>query len=221
MRGILYTGYDAPYAELAAITVPRMAEWAKRRDMDFVFWEDTPPVGLNIYWTGVAQGLGLLRENYDFVMYLDADQLITNYDVEFKDDLTRGFHASKDWGEDTIEPWQFSACGFIAGHSCIPLFERVLELEPEFRDKPFQEQAPLQAVVKAMLEGVPLVEKRPGDPQRGFINIHPRRVFNAVPDTVCPGKVPEPWNISCFSAHLTMAPMERRIEIAKEILGKL
>jgi len=55
----------------------------------------------------------------------------------------------------------------------------------------------------------------------GLINIMQRRYFNAVPDDVCPGKVPEPWQPGDFAAHLTMLPIEERIALANKILKTL
>jgi len=84
------------------------------------------------------------------------------------------------------------------------MFEEVLAMEPDWRDKPFQEQGPWQEWVKNKPEGL-------------FINIWPRRMFNAVPDAVCPGQVPEPWQPGDWCAHLTMVGIQRRIEIFHEI----
>ncbi len=220
MKTALYTGFDAAYSALAAITTHRMADYAVRHGMNFIAYPE-PTVGMDIYWTGMARGLELFNQGYDAVMYLDVDQLITNLDVTWPA-MTSGIHLSKDWGEDAVEPWHFSACGFLAYRDAMPFFERVLELQAEFDGEPFPEQAPMRFVVKEILQGVPLVEKQPDGFWNGCFNIHPRRTFNAVPDAVCPGKVPEPWQPGDFAAHLTMAPMEQRIELARNIIdGKL
>lgn len=221
----LYTGFDAPYAGLARLTTPLMRSYALLHGMDYVEFEVTPdmaPVGPNVYWTGICGGLQLLRGGYERVVYLDVDQVVTNeYATPWADLPKSGFHASKDWGDDAVEPWQFSMCGFVAHADCIPMFEFVLEMEPEWRDKPFQEQGPMQHVVKLWQAGRIVF---PGDVidgriivRPGWITVHPRKVFNAVPDQVCPGKVPEPWDPSCWCAHLTMADMAKRIEIFNEI----
>lgn len=219
MKTILFTGFDAPYNELAKITVPRMADYALRHGMSLGTF-DEPPSGLNIYWTGVARGLELLRQGYDRIMYLDVDQLITNMDKNMVPVPGTGFHCSKDWGEDATEPWHFSACGWIAHQDCIPMFEDVLAMEPEWRDKPFQEQGPWREWMRKQLKDLVMVDDH-RSLRSGFIDILPRRSFNAVPDAVCPGKVPEPWTPDCWCAHITMVPIERRIEIAREILAKL
>ena len=202
MKTILFTGYDGGYQQLADLTVPLMKGYAAIHDIAYHIW-NYPPRDLNIYWTGVARGLYLLKD-YERVIYLDVDQMITNPERPPTVSPAYGFWASKDWGTDAVEPWQFSACGWVAHQDCIPMFEEVLAMEPDWRDKPFQEQGPWQEWVKNKPEGA-------------FINIWPRRMFNAVPDLVCPGQVPEPWQPGDWCAHLTMVGIQRRIEIFHEI----
>jgi len=223
MKTILFTGFDDPYAGLARITGPRMLTYARRHGMDFFPYHEPPP-GLNIYWTGIARGLELLREGYDRVMYLDVDQLITNPDNAPLIGADYGLWISQDWGEDATEPWHFSACGWYAHRDCIPMFEAVLAMEPEWRDKPFQEQGPWQAVVRMMLKDQIVLpgqveNGRVKEVPAGLINTMQRRYFNAVPDEVCPGKVPEPWQPGDFAAHLTMLPMEERIALASKTIA--
>ena len=217
MKTVLFTGYDVSYTRLAAITVPRMLTYVMRHGIELQPFS-LPPTGLNIYWTGVSRGLELLRGGYDRIIYLDVDQLITG-----DQDLihpSHGFWCSKDWGEDAVEPWHFSACGWIAHQDCIPMFEDVLAMEPDWRDKPFQEQGPWREWIRKRVDGLSFVQNRPSDPS-GFLNVCHRKLFNAVPDQVCPGKVPEPWTPGCWCAHITMVDLPRRIEIAKEILAGL
>lgn len=218
MRTALFTGFDEPYEELASLTTKRMALYANRHGMQFHIFTE-PPAGLNIYWTGVARALELLRDDYDRVFYLDVDQLITGQDCSFAGIPATGFHASRDWGNDadSAEPWRFSMCGFLAHQDCIALFEEVLSMEPEWRDKPFQEQGPFQDLVRRMMGDLSHMRQvLPGESWRGFINIHQRRTFNCVPDEVSPGNVPEPWQPGDFAAHLTMLPMEERLKLARK-----
>lgn len=220
MKTILITGHDAAYKPLADITVPRMAEYAERHGYDFTC--HTKPlldVPNGIYWTGVCGALGAFKEGYEKVIYLDCDQLVTNYDFELPK-MQFGFHASQDWGEDAIDPWQFSMCGITVNANVSYVLEQILRLEPDWRNKPFPEQGPMQHLIKRIIESAPCVMDKiiNGD---GMINIHPRKMFNAVPDQVCPGKVPEPWQRGDFAAHITMVGLDRRIEIAKALLSQL
>jgi len=207
MRTALITGYDAAYKPLASLTVPLMYQYAERHSFDCrVYTTPLLDVPHGIYWTGVCGALEAFRDGYERVIYLDVDQAVTNPDVAL-DVPKMGFHASKDWGTDATELWHFSMCGFVAHRDCIPLFEECLAMEPQYRDKPFSEQLPMQEIARKLIQrGSPL------------INILPRKTFNAVPDAISPGNVPEPWDKSCWCAHLTMAAIETRIQIAKEIL---
>lgn len=219
MKTLLYTGHNDAYKPLAAITVPRMTEYAERHGMDFhCYTEPLVDVPNGIYWTGVCGALKAFEEGHERVVYLDCDQLLTNFDYKLPD-WKIGFHASKDWGSDAVEPWHFSMCGFVAHVDSFSLFTKTLSMEPEWRDRPFPEQGPFQEVVRCRVEGTKFVKNQ--EHFIGMINIHPRRVFNCVPDQVCPGNVPEPWAVGDLAAHITMAHADRRIEIAKEILSRL
>lgn len=217
MRQILFTAWDEKYDPLATLTVPLMGTYATKHNLDFD--EITTPlldVPNGIYWSGVASGLALLRNGYERVIYLDVDQMITNPDFVF--DLPHfGFHVSKDWGADAVEPWHFSMCGFVAHRDCIPTFEECLSMEPEWRDKPFPEQGPMREVIRKRTEGMPLKDIDPDEQKwNAAVNVHPRRFLNAVPKEVDP-TVQEPWQPGDFAAHLTNLPLDKRIELFHEI----
>lgn len=210
MKTVLFTGYDASYTPLANLTLPLMQDYADRHDIDFKSFP-LPPPGLNIYWTGVARGLQLL-ENYDRIIYLDVDQMVTNMDFDIEGWLNPGygygFHAPQDWGKDATGPEHRSACCLIMHPDCIPILEKILAIEPEYQDKPFQEQAPMRDVLTQW--------SRHGDVSCTVYQ-HKRKPMNCVPDQVCPGEVPEPWTHGDWCCHITMVPLERRIEIFHEI----
>ncbi len=212
MKTLLYTGHDAAYKPLADITVPRMAEYAERRGMDFAcYTEPLIDVPHGIYWTGVCGALNGFREGYDSVMYLDTDQLITNCDAVWPP-MAGGVHISRDWGEDATEDEHFSACGFIAYNDpdSIRFFQSVKLMSGLRPDGSFPEQHEMREIYKH--------KKEYG---HNWVKVHPRRVFNCVPDEVSPGNVPEPWKQGDFAAHLTMLPLNDRVELAKKILSKL
>lgn len=216
MKTILYTGHNELYKPLADITVPRMAEYAERHGMDFTcYTEPLLDVPNGEYWTGVCGALKAFKEGYDRAFYLDADQLVTNMDRTLMVNVPDGFYVSRDWGNDAEYWHQFSMCGFLATPWCADLFKHVLDSEPEWRYKPFPEQAPMQ------LAALEWNKMEKFSQSRFSITTMQRRVFNAVPDLVSPGNVPEPWKPRDWCAHITMVPIERRIEIAKEILKTL
>lgn len=210
MTTLVFTAHDKAYSELAQLTVPRMRDYAFRHGYRFVCYaEPLADIPNAIYWSGVL-GAAPNLERYDRVMYLDVDQLITNPALSIEDLIgpaTSGFHASKDWGVDAVKPWQFSMCGWVAYKDCIPLLEQVYFMEPAWRDKPFPEQGPFQEAVKQRMQsGIGLIT-----------TIHPRKTFNAVPEQVSLGNVPEPWQLGDFACHITMLSIDDRIKLAKEI----
>lgn len=216
-RTVVFSSADEKYHPLARFTFPLMEIWAARHGFKPMFFKKAPP-GLNAYWFGVFWAIEFLKQGYKRVICLDADQVITNSSINFNDIPYKGFHASKDWGSDATEPWHFSMCGFIAHIDCFPLLKMVLDLEPQWRDKPFQEQGPFQDVVRRMMGDLPhMKEMAPGETMRGLINVHPRKKFNSVPDFICPGNVPEPWQPGDFAAHLTMVPIEQRIDLIRKL----
>lgn len=216
MRTILYTCFNDAYAPLAAITVPRLAEYAERHGMDFTCFRG-PFVDDDVYWCKFDKAPELLGE-YERIIWMDVDQLVTNFTVTpalpgF------GFHVSKDWGEDAVGPFDVSACGIVMHLDCRQLLDGILHLKQDSKGKPFPEQSPMRAVIKQVGDGVPMRPNAEGC--TGMINIHQRNPFNSVPEQVCPGKVPDPWIPGDWCAHITMVPVERRVEIAKEILETL
>lgn len=221
IRTILYTAFNEAYSRLAELTVPRMGQYADHHGMDLrLYDEPLDDIPDAIYWLKFSAAQRLLRE-YDRVIWLDVDQLITNMDAKIAiPDEAYGFHVSKDWGHDATEPHHFSVCGFAAHKDSLPLFEAAWELEPASRGKPFPEQQPMREVVQRWLEPRPLQTDKHFE-GGGFITLHGRKVFNSVPYAVCPGKVPEPWQPSDFEAHLTMLPIDERVKLAKEILATL
>lgn len=220
MRTLLFTGYDDAMKSLGLLTVPRMAQYAGMHGFAFICYRrpllDVPN---GIYWTGVMGAIEAISSGYDRAIYLDADQMVTNFECELPE-WGSGFHASRDWGLDATEPWHFSACGFVVHKDTLPLLKETLSMEPEWRDKPFPEQGPLREVARKRIDGMPMVPT--GDyAGQACINIHPRRVFNAVPAEVCPSQTPEPWQPYDWCAHLTMLPIDARVNLFHEIASRL
>lgn len=225
MRTCLFTGFNAAYAPLADLTVPLMRDYASRHDYGFDCYQTySLPVNYlpldipnRIYWTGVAGALAKLGSgDYNRVIYLDVDQVITNPDIPL--DVPRiGFHISRDWGADATEPWHVSMCGFMAHRDAVPIFRECLSMEPEWRDKPFPEQGPMRELIRRKPGSLLTVGKSAEDNVEGALfNIHPRRFLNAVPKEVHES-VQEPWRPGDFAAHLTNLPLDKRIELFHEI----
>lgn len=229
-RTILYTAYDRKYAGLANLTMPRMMACATLHGFTFDFCNSIDhidiPDGVHkpdaIYWVKFIAALNELRSGqYERFIWLDVDQMITNFDYEIPR-TSAGFYVPKDWGNDATEPWHFSVCAFVAHGDSIPLFEEAIALAPEYAGKPFPEQEPMRQVIKRRTDHVALVKSgqaHVGDfpTPAAAINLLPRKPFNSVPEMVCPGRVPEPWKRGEFMAHLTMLPIEDRIKLFHQI----
>ena len=209
MSVLLLTGYDDVMAPIGAITHPRMQAFADVLGIGFRCFHSTTK-GQPAYWEKVPETLRAFDSGWDSVLWMDADQLITNEDVVPPGLGSKlGFHASLDWGLDASEPSSFSMCAFVIHKQAAPLFTWLEENKAGWINKPFPEQAPMRHLMKAnVFPHIPFT-------------IHPRRMFNAVPDKVCPGKVPDPWRPGDWSAHLTMIPVNQRVELAKEIISTL
>jgi hypothetical protein len=189
---------------LGELTTPRMLAYASRHGMDFrCYRQPLLEVSNGIYWTGVVGAIKGFGDGYDKVMYLDADQCITNLDFEFPD-WGSGFHVSRDWGQDAIDDPSFSMCGFIVYRQNQDIFHSALALEESWRDKEFPEQGPIQYLYKTS----PAIREQ--------MQVHPRRAFNAVPIQVHPSVV-EPWTHDCWCAHITMLSVPERVSIFHRI----
>lgn len=215
MKPVLFTGYDDAYAGLARLTVPLIERYAVTAGMDFISYTSPPP-GLNIYWTGLARGLELLRSGYRKIVYLDVDQVITNeFAMPWFDVGHSGFHASQALG-GYVEPWDVCLGGFVAHQNCVGLFEDVLTMEPDWQDKPLQATAPFCARLKQMVAAQPriaLERTLTGYRICSLINVHGRRLFNAVPQDAFEFALQDPWQAGDWCAHLTRIPMEQRLDL--------
>lgn len=211
MKTLLYTGHDAAYKPLADITVPRMAAYAEKHRIDFkCYTEPLVDVPNGIYWTGVAGGLNAFNEGYERAIYLDVDQLITNpRKAIFK--FKGAVNCPRDWGYDATLDTDISACCIVSHKDAKAVLEETLAMEPKWRDKPFPEQGPLRVVMKKYWES-------PHDPFGPSAFVWGRKPMNSVPDAVCPGNVPEPWKPGDVMAHITMLPLEQRVDLAKKLI---
>lgn len=202
-KTLLLTAYDPAMAPIGDLTAPRMLEYANRHGFDFRcirhFQEGRLP-----YWQKIDEMVRAFCV-YDRVLWLDADQVITN--PEFKPVWTTGFHTSMDWGTDAVDDSQFSACGIFACKDVRDIFESVHKREEKYDGVDFPEQTALRDYYHV------------GD-CRYRMKTHPRRVFNAVPAELCP-TAPEPWQPGDFCCHLTHVDVARRVEMFHQIVTRL
>lgn len=203
MKTLLLTAFDRAMAPIGELTVPLMLAYANRHGFDFHCTRNFE-VGCQPYWQKVwdihafTSLSNPVRHQYDRIMWLDCDQVITN--PEWTPQWTDGFHASLDWGIDAYDDNHFSACGFVVCKDAFGILSTAASLHYLFRERDFPEQEALRHIRR---EG--------NDGERGMTT-HPRRVFNAVPKEICE-EAPEPWERGDFCCHLTHVPCERRVEV--------
>lgn len=151
--------------------------------------------------------LNLFNElkGYDFCMWLDADAIITNANYEIEDFIAKDkpFSASLDWTDtQTISMGNFVICNT----------EKTKELLKEyyhFCKTSAHDQDAMNSVLKSSPE---------------LVNVLPRKYLNAVPLIVKKYRIGEerdivePWDDSCFLAHLTTITNDARVNIMKNNL---
>lgn len=206
---LLLTGYNEEQAPLAELTVPRMAMFASRHGLTFRCEAFDAPKQ-EAYWRKITETLRAFEEGYGAVFWLDVDQMITNASELPGLGFGHAFHVSRDWGNDATGDFDFSMCGYIAvTDTAADAFKWVESKKAEFINGPFPEQTPMRQYF-AM------------HPEK--LRMQPRRVFNAVPEQIYPGAVPEPWHPGDFAAHLTHRSIPERIELfhhLKQIAGPI
>lgn len=201
---ILITGFNEEQAPLGELTAPLMESYAKRHNLGFrcVRFEAR---GKEAYWQKIIETLRAFDEGFDRVMWLDADQMITNPDyVPGKGIL--GFSASRDWGSDAKTIHDFSMCGYVASVESRDAFEWVNDNHDKYIDGDFPEQTPMREFFRQ-------------NPKNFWPR--PRRDMNAVPDEVSPGNVVEPWQPRDFAAHLTMLSLVDRVSLLHQIQERI
>lgn len=207
LRTLLLTGFDKAMEPIGRLTAPLMADYANRHGFDFHCTRNFDP-GSAPYWQKIWDIAHFLKTYpCDRIMWLDADQVITN--PEWAPPWQRGFHASMDWGTDAVHAEDFSACGMVICADMMPLIHRTVLSYSQFEHADFPEQTALRHFKK---EGP--------DHVASWMRTHPRRTFNAVPIELCP-TAPEPWQPGDFSCHLTHVTVPERVAMFHQIQARL
>jgi len=82
-RVLILTGYDAAFAPIAALTVPRMQAYAARHGYDFRFTQTDEHRGRKPNWIKITLIRKALAEDpHDLVVWIDADAVIVRLDAE-------------------------------------------------------------------------------------------------------------------------------------------
>lgn len=200
MKTLLLTAFCNKMMPLGRITAPLMLDYAAIHRMDFKCVRNFPK-GIPGYWQKLPSTIQAFDEGYDRVIWLDIDQVITN--PYYVPPFETGFHASMDWGADATDKTHFSMCGYVACRNSKRLFDWIIDHQEEYVNGEFPDQKPMRQL--ATLE-----EYKP------IFTIHPRRVFNSVPKEVHKSVV-EPWENGDWLCHVTMLPVEDRVNIVRTI----
>jgi len=197
---LVLTGASQSMSDVLAVTLPSKLEYSRIHGYDF------KSITLNgdLQFERPLQAFEQAK-NYDACIWVDADAVITNTNYAIEDflDGNKPFSASLDWTDvQTI-----SMGNFVIQHT-----DKTYELFNQFVyfcQNSVHDQDAMNCVLNSNPE---------------LINVLPRKYLNAVPSIVKKYRVNEerdivdPWDDSCFLAHLTTVSNEYRIKIIKENL---
>lgn len=88
MKIAILTQFNAPFREVANITLPALVEYSERHDYELIVGED---LGINrsIIWDRYRH-LHAFIDNYDWVVHFDSDVLITNHHIRLEEFMEKG-----------------------------------------------------------------------------------------------------------------------------------
>jgi len=110
---VVVTAYEQSFSDVAQLTIPRMAHYAKRHDFGFFVNQD-PDCGRPRGWIKIPVIRSMLEGQFDFVFWLDADALIVREDVNILSAVDSRAHLQMSWlGPETTD-WQ--APPSLVGH---------------------------------------------------------------------------------------------------------
>lgn len=222
MRSLIVTGATENMFPVLDLTLESKQKYARRHGYDFLVkrcWKGVAKYHLAQYEeTMFRHILGFLRvlvcfeqlKDYDAVMWLDGDSVVTNSDITMEEITGHSdscFYVSMDWA---VGVQTFSTGNFIVKRHAKTqeLYEQFLETSKKIIGNEMQEQITLniihssyphlrdcfQIVHRKYLQSVPQVQEKTAT-WRGRPAIQ------------------EPWNPDCFIAHLTGITQQERIQI--------
>jgi len=200
VKTLILTGASESMADVSAASLPSKQKYCeiKNYDLKVITLEG------RLEFERPLQAFKEVK-NYDVCMWVDADAVITNTNYNIEDFLypNKPFSASLDWTDvQTI-----SMGNFVIKNT--NKTEELFNKYSSFCENSTHDQDAMNCVLNS-------------DPE--LINVLPRKYLNAVPSIVKEYRVHEyrdivdPWDESCFLAHLTTVSNECRIRIIKENL---
>lgn len=212
MKVLLLTGYDDNLKEIGDITSRVMADYATKHGIDFLRVRQYD-CNLHPSWQKSEHVTRQLKAGYDRVIWLDADTVITNFDVEpFNRAWSAPVHVSRDWGIDATEEHHFSMGNFVTNRDkrglSLAFWEGELPLHrSKWAHEPLWEQSACQEFMCM------------NETAKSIFFLHNRRTFNAVHASLAPS-APEPWQPGDWLCHLTGEEIanEKRMKVLRELL---
>lgn len=209
MKTLIVTGSDENMYPVLNLTLKSKLEYTNKHNYDFLVVKNWT----NITKQNVKNGIGFLRvalcfehlQNYDVVVWLDGDSVVTNTDIKIEDIISEegAFYASYDW---EVGVKVFSTGNFILKKhdKTQVLYETFLQTSCFFPE----EQQTLRHIYGS-------------DPTlHSVMKIVPRKYLGSVPKIqeklqTWQGRnsIEEPWTSESFIAHLTGITNQERIDI--------
>jgi hypothetical protein len=209
MKTLIVTGSDENMYSVLNLTLQSKLEYTNKHNYDFLIVKNWT----NITKQNIKNGIGVLRvalcfehlQNYDVVVWLDGDSIVTNSNIKIEDIVSEdgAFYASYDWavGVRTFSTGNFILKKHDKTQILYDVFLQTSNLFPE-------EQQTLRHIYNT------------DSTLHKVMKIVPRKYLGSVPKIqeslsswIGRGHIEEPWNSECFIAHLTGITHQERIDI--------
>lgn len=219
MRTLIITGSDSSMHEVLDLSVSSKQKYAFNHGYDFMClrsFSADKKCGFDSRHIGFLRAttcFKLLRQ-YEHIMWIDADALITNPNYKISDFVNEKscVTASYDWMHYTT----FSTGNFIVSRNddTQKLFDMFLQISRFWLNDILQEQGTLNYIYSNLPE------------YKHMFNILPHKFLNSVPSCLINTKtwrqdnnrtgIVDPWTPESFLVHLTGTSASERVNLIKE-----
>lgn len=198
MKTLVLTAHNDAFKPIGDLTTPLMERYAERHNYDFRL-RRTRPIEWQVahisFWRLLLVQQAL--ESYERVLWLDADQVITNPAIR-PPDSDLGLHLSQDYMPFDRHAGHVACGAYLACRSALPVFDWCLGRMNEWPDAKMAIRTAYEIFGHHFF-------------------VYGRHRFNAVPLEISQ-QVVEPWHKGDFLCHLTHVPMERKVELFPRIM---
>ncbi len=198
MKVAVITIYNQGYKAVSDLTIPVMGEYCKRHGYSLLVYAD-PDCERNICWhraTALMQNL----HNFDLLVWMDADSLITNHEIELPQFAQNLITVAKD--RNGINDGVMFVKG---GEESRKLIQRIWNEDGTSMQDAMQKLYDKDASVSQLIAVVP---------QQRF-NAYLMEEYNLPKESL--GN----WSPGDFMLHLPALSMDRRVELINEAIPKM